>query len=504
MNRRNVRNVARNVPALGLLLGACALALNAATSHAQSSNGTYTVIQDTVSSAGGRVGGGNPISAQTILGLPASGNATNGVFTLLGGFGTPQAVCAEPPTTTVTVTGTVNDATATVTVNGITATVSGGTFTAADVTLTLGSNTITAIATDGLGNQTSHAIMVYLDLPDAQKQPMFSIDVTGTTADPSATVSVNGVPATVTSGQFTASVPLVSGLNTLTATAVDTANNSVSDAVRVFVPPCIQPPPMPTVGTVGPAIPTVTTDNQVTIGGTKTPGTSIWINGAEVVPQDDLETWTTTLPLVEGDNEFTIVAKDAGGTPSAEVLINVIRDADPPVVTFNPPAKTNFNPLLLTGTVDDSLTTVTINGIVATRTGRTFEVSLPLVLGSNLVDLVAISPNNFTTTQSATIVLGTIPTVDSVSPLDATIVYATQTITLSIIASDLELDPIEYQFLIDGTVLADWSASASQPWTPTLTDIGVRTIQINVRDAYGGSNTQSLEAMVIRIPVQHP
>ena len=65
-------------------------------------------------------------------------------------------------TRTVTVTGTVDDASATVKVNGTTATVSGGNF-SASVTLNEGSNTITATATDAAGNTASVSVRVSLD-----------------------------------------------------------------------------------------------------------------------------------------------------------------------------------------------------------------------------------------------------------------------------------------------------------------------------------------------------
>ncbi|MBI4342559.1 MAG: hypothetical protein HY599_04255, partial [Candidatus Omnitrophica bacterium] len=92
-----------------------------ASALAQGSNGTYTVIQDVVSSGGGSVGGGNPMRAQTILGLPASGAASNGTFSIIGGLGITQAVPVSPTTMAVTVTGTVVDpaGVAEITVNGI-------------------------------------------------------------------------------------------------------------------------------------------------------------------------------------------------------------------------------------------------------------------------------------------------------------------------------------------------------------------------------------------------
>lgn len=485
------------------------LLVGPASGFAQATNGTTTVIQDLVSSGGGKVGGGNPMSAQTIIGLPAAGAASNGTFGIIGGIAITQAVPVSPTTIAITVTGTVEDPSgiAEVTVNGVLATVVGNTFTATDVLLALGPNTLTATAKDTLGNTASKSITVYVDLPQAKKTPRFAIDVRGTVDEPGATVWVNGILASVDvgSGDFIASgVPLVSGLNTLTASAKDAAGNLATKSIRVFVPLSATPPARPTVGTVGDPIPTVTTQPSITIGGTKTPGTSIWINGKQAVALNDNLTWTVTLTLVEGDDDLTIVAKDGTGTSSAEAIVNIILDNLAPVVAFQPPAKTNLNPVLLAGSVDDSQTTVTINGVTATRTKRVFEVSVSLTPGPNTLTLIAVSPNKWLTSLTYPITLGTIPTIQTVQPPDGTKLYAGTAITLQATAKDQEGDPIRYRFLVDGAPLADWTSSAAQPWTPLVAQTGLHTLTFQVRDDYGGVNTKALEVFVIRRPVDHP
>ncbi len=234
-----------------VLLGLPGMLLNGSQCAAQSSNGVYTPVEDLISAGGELVGSTGAMNLHTSLGLPAGGDASNGVVTLLGGEGANAPTAVTPITTTITVTGTIDDATATITVNTMPATISGGTFSAPGVLLVQGPNTITAVATDAAGNRVSKSIIVYLDLPAAQKTTRFSTLVTGTIDDPSATVAVNGVPAAIAAGTFTASVPLTNGLNTLTATATDPAGNTARRSIRVFVPLPTRPPAMPTVGTVG-------------------------------------------------------------------------------------------------------------------------------------------------------------------------------------------------------------------------------------------------------------
>ncbi len=472
---------------------------------AQGTNGVFTVMQDVVSSAGGLVSGGSSMSAQTSLGLPASGTASNGIFTLVGGMGGATGAPPQQPfSATTTIMGTVDDPSASVTVNGAPAVMSGLTFRADNVRLTAGPNTVTAIARDGLGNQSSKSLTLYLDLPQAQKESRFNIVVSGTINEPSATVAVNGVSASIVSDQFTASVPLVSGYNTITAVAKDAAGNQATISRGVFVPAPTTHPAMPTVGTMGNAPPTVSTQSSVTLGGTKTPGTAIWINGQQIVASDNATTWSTTLTLTEGDNEFTFVARDAAGASSASVSLNIIVDNLPPVVTFTPPTKTNLNPTLLTGSVDDSQTTVTINGIVATRTKRAFEVPVSLVLGPNVLHLVAISPNGYQTLKDYVVVLGTIPSIQALQPADGAKIYMNAPTALQVTAQDQEGDPIQYQFLIDNTPLGDWGSSTSTTWTPGTSQAGLHKVTVSVRDAYGGANSKDAEAYVVRSPVNHP
>ncbi len=484
-------------------LSAYCLVLSAIPAWSQSSNATYTLMQETITSGGGQIGGGNPMQAQTALGLPIGGSASNGTFTVLGGAGMMPQPGVTPITMTITVTGSVSDPAATVTINGKPASVSGTTF-SAPVELLLGPNTMTAQATDALGNTASVTITVILDLPAEQKEPRFSITVQGAVDDPTAVVTVNEAPAVSLNGQFSASVPVTSGLNTLRAVATDSGENSASVSIRVFVPPATSRPPMPTVGTVGDPLPAVTTQSSITVGGTKTAGTSIWINGQQQVALGDATTWTVTIPLVEGDNRFAIVAKDTAGTSSAAVTVNIVVDTVPPVITLPATLKTNLNPFPLTGQVDDSLTRVRVGSVDATNTMGVFTATVPLTQSQTTLTVTATSPNGFTATKTVTVTLGTIPTLQVALPADGSKLYAGAAVTLQASASDAEGDPIQFHFAIDGTPMADWAASSSMSWTPAQSATGQHTVTIRARDDYGGSADRHNDVWVLRSPVQHP
>ncbi len=157
--------------------------------------------------------------------------------------------------TTVTVSGTVTvtgSGSPAVSVNGVAATVAGSTFTAAGVPLIEGGNTLTATAADGQGHVGTASINVVRDLTPPHvaiytPAPGVTIAdstvvvsglvndiVAGTVNAANATVTVNGLPATVANRSFVvAGVPLQPGTNLLTAIAVDAAGNQAQATVTV-------------------------------------------------------------------------------------------------------------------------------------------------------------------------------------------------------------------------------------------------------------------------------
>lgn len=390
---------------------------------AQTTNGTTTVMRETVVSGGGRIGSGNPMSALIVLGEPMGGGTANGSFTVRMGGGM-ASLASAGGTKTIAVEGTTNDPTASITVNGAHATVSGTTYRADGIILMEGPNTLTVTATDPLGNRSSLSITVQLDT---------------------------------------------------------------------------WPPAKPTVVTQA-----VVTTASYTLTGTKTPGASVWVNGVEVVPLNDATSWAAVVTLVEGDNVLVIVTKDAVGNTSATTTVTIVVDNLPPVIGVTAPNKTNFSPLTIAGTVDDSLTTVEVNGVAASRTGRAFSRALPLVGGPNPITITATSPNRHVSTQTLTVTLGSVPIITATVPPDGTKLSAGTPSTIQISATDQEGDPISYQVALDGVPLGAWAASPTQPWTPTTSQVGLHTVTASVRDAYGGSTQRELQVFVVRPPVQHP
>ncbi len=326
-----------------------------------------------------------------------------------------------------------------------------------------------------------------------------AITIEGSVNKPLASVEVNGVPATVSGATFRAEgIRLVEGPNLITTIASDPAGHRATVHLTVHLD--THPPARPTV--VAPGVLSQATGQA--LGGTKTPGTSIWVavNGGawiEAVAQNGETTWAATLPgLREGDNVVRIAAKDEAGNLSTSATVDLLVDQWPPVVAWQPVAKTNFNPIRVTGSVDDRLTTVTINGARASRAGLAFEADVPLALGPNTVRLVAVSPNGHVTDASAAVTLGTVPAIQSVQPPDGALLEVGALADLRVGATDRENDPIAYQILIDGAPISPWGPSASATWTPGLSQRGLRRIEMRARDDFGGMASQPLEVFVVR------
>ncbi|MBI4431019.1 MAG: hypothetical protein HY587_04850 [Candidatus Omnitrophica bacterium] len=75
---------------------------------------------------------------------------------------------------------------------------------------------------------------------------------------------------------------------------------------------------------------------------------------------------------------------------------------------------------------------------------------------------------------------------------------------LSILASDPDLDVIEYQFSVNDQLAEPWSGNASFDLTPHLGEPGIIRVRIQVRDGFGGVNEVTAEYAVFRRPIPPP
>jgi hypothetical protein len=234
----------------------------------------------------------------------------------------------------ITVRGTVDSSADTVTINGISAVPSGGAF-SAQVPLTEGINTLTALATNAGGNQGTASVNVTLDtMPPhltidypANQSVTTSASVTvtgtvndivvGTVNDQNAKVTVNGTAAQVANRSYSlATVPLSLGANTIQAIATDEAGNAATTTITVTrVSPAH--PPTPSIGQAA------VTDNLTVVSGDSQSGTiGTQLSSPLVVSLTD----SSGNPVVGQPVVFKITDNDGllagGGSTGSALTIN--------------------------------------------------------------------------------------------------------------------------------------------------------------------------------------
>lgn len=192
----------------------------------------------------------------TVTATDVAGNTTTSSIT--ANLQGPKLTITSPApldlfsSSSITVTGTVDDPQAVINVNGVDAPINAGSFTANGVILREGNNLITATAKNAGGGVSTATVNVVLDTTPPTVRIDSPIDqavvitpqiavtglvndiVTGTVNAAQVSVTVNGVNADVGNRSFMASgVLLVPGQNVITAVAKDRAGNVSQSSVTV-------------------------------------------------------------------------------------------------------------------------------------------------------------------------------------------------------------------------------------------------------------------------------
>lgn len=146
-------------------------------------------------------------------------------------------------TPSATVSGSVSN-NASVAVNGVQASMAGGVFSAV-IQLVEGQNTISATATDQFG-QSATAVIIVTKIPppplaihitspaNGEMLSAKSVVVSGSVTN-DASVTVNGVQASMNNGSFSAVLSFIDGQHPITATATDRYDQTASSSITVIV-----------------------------------------------------------------------------------------------------------------------------------------------------------------------------------------------------------------------------------------------------------------------------
>lgn len=307
------------------------------------------------------------------------------------------------------------------------------------------------------------------------------VSVTGTVTS-GATVSVNGVAASVAGATWTASLPLVDGPHTLTATATN-ASGSANASVNATVDTT---PPVVTI--TSPANGTATITGMIVVTGTvadASPIASFTVNGQAVTLTAGA--FSTTVPLGIGANPITATAIDAAGH-SGSASVSVTRSTAPTVTIASPAngALTSAASIAVTGAVSGtSPVSVSVNGVAAVVTGGSYSASVPLSEGANT--LVATASNAFGNAAAQVSVTrdSTPPLVAITSPPNGLLTTAA---SLGALGSVTDASPIT-ALTVNGQATP---LSAGAFSTTVSLSLGANTITASATDAAGNTGSDSV------------
>jgi hypothetical protein len=332
-------------------------------------------------------------------------------------------------TPTVTVAGSLDDPPARVTVNGVAATVSGDGFALDGVALAEGVNTLTVVATDPAGNTAAQSINVHLDTvppkvaiaapADGLLTNVPQADVAAGVDEPVLAAAVNDQPAVVDGQSLRlAGVELSEGDNLLTVTARDRAGNTGTATITVRLdtlppaPPALDPLPGPTNRAPVTVSGSAEAGSTVKVFQVKPDGATTPVGSARA---DAGGRFSLAGPsLVEGSNRFFATATDAAGNEgSPGAAVAVVLDTVPPLLTIAAPADrsfTNQGNVSVSGSADEPLATVEVNGHAAAVTSAEFSLAaLPLAEGANTLTVSATDPAGNRSSAELTVTLDSVP-----------------------------------------------------------------------------------------------
>lgn len=391
-----------------------------------------------------------------------AGNPSNTASISFGIDASPPQVSITSPTDgfvtsadSITVTGTASDTgggITSVSVNNVAAALSGENFTAT-VPLESGQNTITAIATDTVGNTAQDAVtvaratsgpsLVITSPVDGSATSVQTIPVTGTVSDSVSTVSsvtVNGVPAAVTGGTFSASVTLSNGQNTITVVAGNAVGLNTTETVTVTLDT-----DNPILNVTSPTEGAILSSNTVPVSGTATDAgsgiASLTVNEA-TVPVETGGSFSANVTMPDGDGSITVIAIDRAGN-TAQVTRSITVDTSPPQLVVLSPSEgliTTQQSLIVSGTVEDSISgvvSVLVNGQSTAISEGSFSLEITLTEGENTVTVTATNGAGLNTTVSRAVTLDTVPPVLTVDSPTGGEITTNPAFTLSGTASDV-------------------------------------------------------------------
>jgi hypothetical protein len=239
-----------------------------------------------------------------------------------------------------------------------------------------------------------------------------------------------------------------------------------------------------------------------------------------------LTSWSTEVSLSEGNNTFTIIAKDSALNESTAVEINIFLDISAPTIptvvddgeysTDNSQLHASWSSEdLETGVIEyqyaigtspnttdvvdwtsvGTQTEITHSGLSLTH-GQIYYILVKAKNGVGLWSEEGIS-DGIRINQH-------IPEILSIQPPDGSSGYAEGNINFSVNAQDKDGDGLLYQFYVDGEIIYPWQEIPAFSWTTLATDLGIHSVRIGVKDSNGAEIFKDIGICLFRKPPSPP
>lgn len=371
-----------------------------------------------------------------------------------------------------------------------------------------GSYTLTAVATDNLGAQTTSAGVAVVASGGNAPVVLVSAPANGATVAVNATHTVTAaalaITGTIASVEFFANdvpvgeadtvypyavawTPTALGSYTLKARATDTLGNQSESSITITVASAT--PNAPSVAITAPAggsLLAVNSAHTISVSATAATGTiarvEYFANGVSLGASTAFPYSTGWSPSALGAYALTAVATDTFGNEglSSTVNVTVIDPAAslPTVSITSPTAGTMVgNPTTITATATSPNTIANVqffaNGtpIGTSLTAPYSVVWTPTISGAyNLTAVVTDNLGVYATSVPVpvTLAIGLAPTVSLTSPVDGDTVIPATRQTITAVAADADGTVAKVDFFVDGSLVGTaTSAPYSTNWTPT-------------------------------------
>lgn len=400
---------------------------------------------------------------------------------------------------TVSVSGT-TEAGASVTVNGNSLSVDAQGAFNTTLTLSEGSNTITVVARDTAQNSqtVTRAVTVDTIAPslsvsapvDGAITNQTTLAVTGT-AEAGSALKINGTQVTVDAqGNFSATLNLNEGSNTITVEDKDAAGNTTTVTRTVT-----KDTNSPQISVTSPADNFITTQSAVTVSGFTKIGSTVTINGT-VVSTDAQGNFTMTVPLNEGSNTIIINVTDTAGN-AVSLTRAVTKDTTAPALTLTAPSDntiTNQAQIAVTGTTETGITLIVNTNAVTVKSDGSFETTVTLSEGKNTITAESSDAAGNATTLTRAVTLDTKPPTVTLKINSGSVYTDKNQVTVTLTASDNDSGTGVKDVIVSEDAdfkNAEWVSFAQEVTMSLSSPFDKKTLYVKVRDAAGNESAKT-------------